>query len=230
MRRTVRVVRSAREHNAILAARKRLPPARGGLPEALAATAATATAMTMAAGAAGLLLYACVVAGVHFGVQAVTYLQHWGLGVDSVDDAAEGRYAWEDRCQFQVWLMLHLALHHAHHQNSGVPYYRLAPHKASPRLPAGYVLLLFASFIPPLWRWLMLPALENWKRPPLPTWSRCDGAWCAFRCTTRRKLRHEACCCRIGATGRSRPQTRCSGPSAGSSVLAQSSSPENGER
>ncbi len=37
---------------------------------------------------------------------------------------------------------------------------------ASPRLPAGYVLLLFASFFPPLWRWLMLPALESWIRDP----------------------------------------------------------------
>jgi hypothetical protein len=36
----------------------------------------------------------------------------------------------------------------------------------SPRLPAGYVLLLVASFIPPLWRWLMIPALENWLRDP----------------------------------------------------------------
>jgi hypothetical protein len=43
---------------------------------------------------------------------------------------------------------------------------RLAPHPMSPRLPAGYVLLLVASFIPPLWRWLMIPALENWLRDP----------------------------------------------------------------
>ena len=86
------------------------------------------------------------------------------MGVSGAD---EGRFAWEDRCQFQVWLMLHLALHHAHHQTSSLPYYRLAPHPASPRLPAGYVLLLFASFIPAVWRWLMVPALENWKRDPM---------------------------------------------------------------
>lgn len=94
------------------------------------------------------------------------YLQHWGLGVDSVEGADEGRFAWEDRCQFQVWLMMHLALHHAHHQRSSTPYYRLAPHPRSPRLPSGYVLLLFASFFPTLWRWLMTPALESWKRNP----------------------------------------------------------------
>lgn len=166
VRRSVRIVHSAREYNALLAARNRRRPLHGGLAEAAAATAVTAAAFAAAGGVAGLVLYLCVGAGVHFGVQAVTYLQHWGLGVDSVDDADEGRYAWEDRCQFQVWLMLHLALHHAHHQDSSRPYYRLAPHLASPRLPAGYVLLLFASFVPPLWRWLMIPALESWKRDP----------------------------------------------------------------
>ncbi|GAB3759121.1 alkane 1-monooxygenase [Ramlibacter monticola] len=166
-RRSVRIVRSAIEYNAILAARGRRSAVHGGLIEAIAATLGTVLAFALAAGFAGLALILCVAAGVHFGVQAVTYLQHWGLGVDSVDDADERRYAWEDRCQFQVWLMLHLALHHAHHQNSSVPYYRLAPHPGSPRLPAGYVVLLLASFVPPLWRWLMIPALENWKRDPL---------------------------------------------------------------
>lgn len=166
VRRSLRVVRSALEYNVLLAARKRRGTARGGLLEAVSATAATAVAMGLAAGVSGLVLYLCVLVGVHFGVQAVTYLQHWGLGVDSVPGADEGRFAWEDRCQFQVWLMLHLALHHAHHHNSVLPYYRLAPHPASPRLPAGYVLLLFASFIPPLWRWLMTPALDKWKDDP----------------------------------------------------------------
>jgi fatty acid desaturase len=165
-RRTARVLRSAVEYNALLAARQQRPAWHGGLPEAFAAMLVTASAFALGGGLAAVLLYLGVSAGVHFGVQAVTYLQHWGLGDDSVDGAAEGRYAWEDRCQFQAWLMLHLALHQAHHQNSSLPYYRLAPHPASPRLPAGYVLLLLASFFPPVWRWLMEPALEQWKRDP----------------------------------------------------------------
>ncbi len=165
-RRTRRAIRSAAEHNAILAARRGRIAVHGGLPEAITATIIVAVTFAWAAGLAGLALYLCVAAGVHFGVQAITYLQHWGLGVDSVEGADEGRFAWEDRCQFQVWLMMHLALHHAHHQRSSTPYYRLAPHPRSPRLPAGYVLLLFASFFPPLWRWLMTPALESWKHNP----------------------------------------------------------------
>jgi alkane 1-monooxygenase len=157
-RRSVRIFRSAGEYNAILAARSRRSAIHGGLAEALAAAAATGLAFTLAGGLAGAALFLCVAVGVHFGVQAVTYLQHWGLGVDSIHDADEWRYAWEDRCQFQVWLMLHLAFHHAHHQNSSLPYYRLTPHPESPRLPAGYVLLLLAHVEPVRWRLVCLPA------------------------------------------------------------------------
>lgn len=165
-RRTRRVVCSSLEHNAAAAMRSRLSVHRGGLLAACTATVVAATAFSLVGGLRGLVFYFCVCGAVHFGVQAVTYLQHWGLGTDSVTDAQEGRYAWEDRCRFQGWLMLHLALHQSHHQRSSVPYYLISVDPRSPRLPAGYVVLLLASFVPPLWRWLMEPALENWKVDP----------------------------------------------------------------
>ena len=56
------------------------------------ATAVVSLAFAWVAGLAGLALYLCVAAGVHFGVQAITYLQHWGLGVDSVEGAAHVAY------------------------------------------------------------------------------------------------------------------------------------------
>jgi hypothetical protein len=30
-------------------------------------------------------------------------------------------------------------------------------------MPGGYVVLLIASLVPPAWRWLMLPALDQWR-------------------------------------------------------------------
>lgn len=165
-RRTRRVFRSALQCNAMQAAKRDRHPFFGGLADSLLGTSLMAVGFGWAAGVGGVLLYAAVVVGVHFGVQAVTYLQHWGLGDDSIADADENRYAWEDRCRFQGWLMLNMALHQTHHRDSRLPFYRVVPQTGSPRLPAGYVILLLASFMPPIWRWLMVPVLRAWKIDP----------------------------------------------------------------
>lgn len=47
-----------------------------------------------------------------------------------------------------------------------MPYYRLDLSPDSPRLPAGYVLLMFASLVTPLWLAMMRPALERWLLEP----------------------------------------------------------------
>jgi alkane 1-monooxygenase len=132
----------------------------------LIATLLTLGAFVWAAGASGAVVYLCVAAGVHFGVHAINYLQHWALGSDSVDGAEEARFGWECRCLLQGWVMLNIALHHAHHQNSATPYYRLVPHKGSPRLPGSYIPMLFVSLVPALWRRMMEPALATWQRDP----------------------------------------------------------------
>lgn len=124
-------------------------------------------AFTFAGGWAGFLIYLGVIVGVTFGVQLITYLQHWGLGDDSLMDASSRQYGWEDDCLFQAWLTLHISFHQAHHEVSRLPYYRVTVMPDSPRQPAGYVILMLACLFPRLWRRLMQPALEHWKRQPL---------------------------------------------------------------
>lgn len=150
------------------AARARLGNDRvgGGLIEPALLTLATLTLFTIAGGLPGFLVYLGTIAGVTFGVQVITYLQHWGLGTDNVANAGTQRLAWEDGCRFQAWLTLHLSFHQAHHRSSGTTYYRLDLCPGSPRQPAGYVVLMVLSLIPPLWRRLMLPVLERWKNAP----------------------------------------------------------------
>lgn len=159
------VFRTAWDGDVMMAARRGHRLA-GGLPVAVGAMLGTAAIFAWAAGLAGFLLYACVVAAVAWTLQAVTYIQHWGLGSDHVPNAATANLGWEDRCQLQAWLTLSISYHQAHHRAATVPYYRQQPTHGSPRAPAGYIVLLFASLVPPIWRALMLPALERWQRTP----------------------------------------------------------------
>ena len=142
---------------------------RPGCTQAFKATAVTGLMLltfTWAGGWPGFVIYAAVIVGVTFGVQLITYLQHWGLGDDSLHDATVRQYAWEDDCLFQAWVTLNISFHQSHHGAPRLPYYRVGLMPDSPRLPAGYLVLMVVCLFPRLWRRVMLPALTHWKAEP----------------------------------------------------------------
>lgn len=164
-RRLAAVMSKARENDMLMAARRGNRLA-GGLPLSLAAMVATAIGFTWAAGPAGLIMYVLVACAVAWAIQAINYIQHWGLDREGSGDVHVADLGWEDHCRLQSWLTLGISFHQAHHRSSSVPYYRLQPTQDSPKAPAGYVVLFFASLVPPVWRALMAPALLRWQRAP----------------------------------------------------------------
>lgn len=137
-----------------------------GLRIGLTASTLAWAACGAAGGWAGAAVYALTALLVAAGVQLVTYMQHWGLGDDHLPDAKSRELAWEDDCRFEAWLTMSMSVHHTHHRDAGRPYYALAPTLGSPRMPAGYVLLMFAALVPAIWRRTMTPALEYWLAHP----------------------------------------------------------------
>lgn len=133
---------------------------------ATAVSGVTAASFALVAGWGGLLLYLSVAVGVWFGVQLITYIQHWGLGDDHLGLRAGKGYAWEDDCQLQAWLTLGVSLHHGHHQDSRRPFYFLAATKQAPRLPSGYIILMMLCLLPRAWFHLVRPALDHWEEHP----------------------------------------------------------------
>lgn len=133
---------------------------------ALVVTALTWTSFAAIAGIWGACLYLAVMLGVAFGIQLITYIQHWGLGDDSIPERIAYGRGWEEDCRFQAWVTLSISLHDQHHRDSRRPYYRLDLSPDSPRLPAGYVLLMFASLVPWVWRRVMEPARRHWLATP----------------------------------------------------------------
>lgn len=133
---------------------------------ALLTTTLTWVSFTAIAGVPGMCLYLAAMLGVAFGVQLITYIQHWALGDDSIPGRIAYGRGWEDDCRFQVWVTLSLSLHDEHHRDSRTPFYRIAPSPDSPRLPAGYVLLMFASLAPPVWRRVMAASHQYWLSSP----------------------------------------------------------------
>lgn len=134
---------------------------------ALGAMALVAVSFLAAGGWPAMVTYLAVSVGVMLGVQLITYIQHWGLP-HAHDGRSEGTpIAWEDDCRFQAWITLHTSLHEAHHREPRRPYYQLSLATDSPRLPAGYLILLVVCLVPPLWQRVMRPVLQHWQRQPL---------------------------------------------------------------
>ncbi len=121
-------------------------------------TVATAVTTAVLVGGRGLVAYAAVAVGVAFGVQLITYVQHWRLGADHPGERVAYGRGWEEDCRIQAWITMNISLRDGHHRDSRLPYYRLGMRPDSPRLPAIYVLLMFASLVPPLQFAMMRPA------------------------------------------------------------------------
>jgi fatty acid desaturase len=137
-----------------------------GLRVATLTALATASLFAVAGGWRGLVIYLGAATAVTFGMQLFTYIQHWGLGDDRLGERSARGFGWEDDCRLQAWMTLGISLHHSHHQSTYRPYYCATLAGDSPRLPAGYVVLMVVCLFPRLWRAAMQPALEHWERSP----------------------------------------------------------------
>jgi alkane 1-monooxygenase len=123
---------------------------------------AIATAFYAVAGWQGLLFYAAQVVGAAFSVQAITYLQHWGLSQKETPDLADFGFSWEDGCWMQACVTLNHAYHGQHHLSLRMPYYKLSMQPGALTLPASYPVMFLLALVPPLFTKVMKERLRVW--------------------------------------------------------------------
>lgn len=87
--------------------------------------------------AAGMFVYQAYVA-VRI-LEAVNYIQHWGLQSASTDKAI----AWVSDNEFTQQVFLGLPLHIDHHKHMSKHYYQLSYSDAGPKIPYGYFIMNF---------------------------------------------------------------------------------------
>ncbi len=75
-------------------------------------------------------------------LEAINYLQHWGLERPPGEPPG-AHHAWRTDTWCSTYLILGLAHHAHHHLAPGLPYSSLSPLPPSPRLPYGYFFLIF---------------------------------------------------------------------------------------
>ncbi|MBI4693916.1 MAG: fatty acid desaturase [Gammaproteobacteria bacterium] len=112
-------------------------------------------------GVAGLAVFLSAVFWNKLILEALNYLEHYGL-VRVPGQPFETRHAWNSDREVSHAVLFHLPFHAEHHFEPRLPYYRLERDARAPILPWGYLASLALTFVPPLWRRIVDPALRQW--------------------------------------------------------------------
>jgi len=101
-------------------------------------------------------------------LEAVNYIEHYGLTRRRL---ADGRYekvgmqhSWNASQRYSNWLTFNLQRHSHHHVQVTRRYQELEHAAGAPQLPTGYSAMMILALVPPLWRRVMDPRLDAWRR------------------------------------------------------------------
>jgi alkane 1-monooxygenase len=132
---------------------------------ASAATLAFAAALGLAFGPLALAFFFGQSAMAVLLLEAVNYIEHYGLErrrlADGKYERVAERHAWDANEWLTNCYLIHLQRHADHHLEPGRPYAALQPREHSPKLPTGYAGMLPLVLVPPLWFRVMNPRVPK---------------------------------------------------------------------
>ena len=102
-------------------------------------------------------------------LEAVNYVEHYGLTrarlADGRYERVAERHAWDaDQALTNIFL-IHLQRHADHHLNPARPYQDLQHRPRTTKLPAGYAAMVPLALLPPLWFAIMNPRVPKQDAP-----------------------------------------------------------------
>jgi alkane 1-monooxygenase len=130
-----------------------------------AATFAVAATLGLAFGPLGVAFFFGQSAMAVMLLEAVNYIEHYGLERKKLADGRyerpAARHAWDANERLSNCFLVHLQRHADHHLNPMRPYAALQPQAESPKLPTGYAGMVPIALLPPLWFAVMNPRVPR---------------------------------------------------------------------
>jgi len=100
-------------------------------------------------------------------LEAVNYIEHYGLVRRKIDDKRYERVAphhsWNASQMASNFFLFQLQRHSDHHFNAIKRYQVLDHYDKAPQLPVGYPAMVVLAHFPPLWFKVMNPRLQKWN-------------------------------------------------------------------
>lgn len=96
-------------------------------------------------------------------LEVQNYFAHYGL-VREPGKPVQPYHSWNANHWMSTNVLYSLARHSHHHAQADAPYRMLDAHADAPKLPGGYLTMMPIALIPPLFKHVMTPALNEWDR------------------------------------------------------------------
>jgi hypothetical protein len=113
------------------------------------------------AGLPGLGLWALIAFVGKQYLEITNYFEHYGL-VRVPGEPVQPRHSWNSNHWASTNVLFSLARHSHHHAQGEAPYWTLYAYPNAPMLPNGYLTMLLIALVPPLFKSMMVPALNEW--------------------------------------------------------------------
>jgi hypothetical protein len=94
-------------------------------------------------------------------LEITNYFEHYGL-VRVPGEPVQPRHSWNSNHWASTNVLFSLARHSHHHAEGEAPYWTLYAYPNAPMLPNGYLTMLLIALVPPLFKSMMVPALNEW--------------------------------------------------------------------
>lgn len=115
------------------------------------------------AGAGGVLVLVALGVQGKLYLELVNYVEHYGL-VRVPGARVEPRHAWNCYNVISNAILYNLPRHSHHHMFATKPFWALEADADAPQLPFGYKTMIVIALLPPLWRRIVDPLIEDWDR------------------------------------------------------------------
>jgi hypothetical protein len=134
------------------------PFMRGNLQNLVPAVAALALA-----GVSGLAVWILIAFIGKELLEMQNYFAHYGL-VRETGKPVQPRHSWNSNHWMSTNVLYSLARHSHHHAEADAAYWTLDAMPEAPNLPGGYMIMIPVALVPPLFKRVMTPALNEWDR------------------------------------------------------------------
>ncbi len=127
----------------------------------------------------GVFLFATQAFWAIFQLEAVNYVEHYGLTRKHLGDGKYEhvlpRHSWNAAHKASNWILINLQRHSDHHYkpNRRFPLLQTYDADEAPQLPYGYPLMTMIALVPPAWRKTMNPRVKEWRNryyPEIKNW------------------------------------------------------------